>query len=410
MPTSEILKNLRQSVLFEQAPESVLKKVAAIVQETAIKAGEKLIEKGESGDSMYIICSGKVKVHDGDLLLSHLGKGHAFGEMAALDGEDRTASITAVEDTELIQLDRKDLSKLWSREPEVAKALIHFLCQRGKNVYSDITERSLKLNILEREFEIGRNIQAGFLPESLPEVSDWDIAAYFQAAREVAGDFYDVFKIANQGKIGLVIGDVCGKGVGAALFMTLFRSLLRAGILAGDFMTWKDEDRESKSIAQMNIHQVLSDSVALTNNYVALTHGSACMFATLFVGILDPQSGLLVYINAGHESPVILNSNGIKKMLDPTGPAAGLFPGAVFSVAETELASGDAFVAFTDGVTEAVNSENRQFTSQRLLDILINHQVPPAKEGLAAAVQQLKEFTADVEPFDDITLLNVKRM
>lgn len=409
MSASEILNNLRQSVLFELAPESVLSKVAEIVRETSIKAGEKLIEKGETGDSMYIVCKGKVKVHDGDLLLSHLGKGHAFGEMAALDGEDRTASITAVEDTELIQLNRDDLSDLFSKEPEVAKALIHFLCQRGKNVYSDITERSLKLSVLEHEFEIGRNIQAGFLPEFLPEVPGWEIAAYFQAAREVAGDFYDVFKIENEGKIGLVIGDVCGKGVGAALFMTLFRSLLRASMSAGDFMTWKDTENSRNESAPHGTHQILLNSVKLTNNYVARTHASACMFATLFVGILDPETGFLTYINAGHESPVIFTDHGIQKLLEPTGSATGLFVDDEYEVAEFYIEKGCSFIAFTDGVTEAVNPENQQFSSESLLDILIKNK-NSSQAGLNEAVQCLKDFTCDAEQFDDITLLQFKRL
>lgn len=408
MQTCDILENLKQSVLFEQTPNSILEKVATIVLKTSIKAGETLIEKGEHGDSMYIVCSGKVKVHDGNLLLNYLDKGNVFGEMAALDSEIRTASITAIEDTELIQLNHDDLFKLFGREPEVAKAMIHFMCQRGKNIYSDIAERSLKLRTLEKEFEIARDIQAGFLPESLPEIPGWDIAAYFQAAREVAGDFYDVFEIENQKKIGLIIGDVCGKGVGAALFMTLFRSLLRASMLSDDFMDWKRIEKKRENISIPEAHQTLLNSIAITNNYVARTHESACMFATLFVGLLDPNNGSLVYINAGHESPVIINKNGEKKLLDPTGSVAGLFPENKYDIAEALLEPEDTFIAFTDGVTEAVNPDNEQFSSELLLEILAKNK-GSAKDGLDEIVCKLRKFTNDVEQFDDITLLQVKR-
>lgn len=408
MLKSEILQNLKQSVLFELADDGVLEKVANIALQKSIKSGENLITKGDMGDSMYILCHGKVKVHDGNLILSHLGKGNVFGEMAALDGEVRTASITAVEDSELLQLNRDDLSALSSREPEVGKALIHFLCQRGKNIIGDITTRSFKLQALEKELEIGRNIQAGFLPESLPVIDAWDIAAYFQAAREVAGDFYDLFEIEHQGKLGVVVGDVCGKGVGAALFMALFRSLIRSSMLAGDFINAADGNTQ-QGVPSMTPHQLLQNCIMLTNNYVAKTHGTACMFSTLFIGILDPETGRLVYINAGQEGPVIFNSEGIKTVMDHTGPAAGLFSDTAFDTAEVQIEPGDALIIFTDGVTEAVNPEDEQFTSDRLLDILMKSRKSSA-ETLDDVVCELRKFTNDVEQFDDITLLELKRL
>jgi len=408
MHKNEILKSLKQSVLFELADDTVLQKVAEIVIQTSINAGENLITKGELGDSMYILCSGKVKVHDGDLTLNYLTQGNVFGEMAALDGEVRTASITAVEDSDLMQLNRDDLSDLCTKEPEVGKALIHFLCQRGKNIINDITTRSLKLKTLEKEFEIGRNIQAGFLPESLPQIDGWDIAAYFQAAREVAGDFYDLFEIEHQGKLGVVIGDVCGKGVGAALFMALFRSLIRATMLSTDFINEAKEDDKTKKTPGLDIQQILQNTITITNNYVAKTHGSTCMFATIFLAILDPENGKLTYINAGHEPPVIFNSNGIKKVMTNTGPAAGLFSGTAFETEEADIEKGDTMLAFTDGVTEAVNPENEQFSTERLLDMLIKNKKSSA-EALNQVVCELRKFTNDVEQFDDITLLEIKR-
>ena len=407
MNNNDILSNLRRSVLFEHASDSVLAKIAEIVCEKKISTDEELIRKGDSGDSMYIVCSGKVKVHDGNVLLNHLGNGNVFGEMAALDGEVRTASITAVEDTTLIQLNRDDLSTLCNREPEVAKALIHFLCQRGKNIISDITERSSKLQAMAKEFEIGRNIQAGFLPETLPEIEGWEIAAFFRAAREVAGDFYDVFEIGHRGTIGLIVGDVCGKGVGAALFMTLFRSLLRASMLSGSFMSWTTNSDDQKE-SDLSGRQILLNSVNLTNNYIAHTHGSACMFATLFVGILDPLNGVLTYINAGHESPIIYNKDGIKTKLKSTGSAVGLFPDQQYEIESVKMATGDFFIAFTDGIIEAVNPDGEQFSEKRMLEIVMQNK-NTTDEGLTQIVSNLEEFTAGADQFDDITLLAVSR-
>ncbi|MCK5844472.1 MAG: SpoIIE family protein phosphatase [Victivallales bacterium] len=408
MPYSEILENLRSSVLFEQSPDPVLEEIAKIVRLISIEAGEKLIVKGEHDDAMYIICDGKVKVHDGDLTLAKLGKGHAFGEMAALDGEVRTASITAAEKTRLIQLNRDDLFALIEREPQIAKSLIHFLCQRGKNIINDITERSLKLRTLEREFEIAHDIQAGFLPESIPEVEGWEISAYFHAAKEVAGDFYDVFEIGKCGKVALIVGDVCGKGVGAALFMSLFRSLLRSSLLSGDFMGWSNKERVNKELTQIELREMLLNSVVLTNNYVARTHAEACMFSTLFVAILDPSDGSLIYVNAGHEAPIIFNGEEIVERISHTGPVAGLFAEEEFAVGETKLDPGESLLAFTDGVPEAVNTKNEQFTEALMIQILMTN-THSLKDGMNSVVEQLKTFTKNMEQFDDITLLGVRR-
>src|SRR6185295_3398345 len=142
---------------------------------------------------------------------------------------------------------------------------------------------------LERELEIGREIQRSFLPEELPRAEGWEIAARFRPARQVAGDFYDAFALPSSGRIGLVVADVCDKGVGAALFMALFRSLVRATATG---MAWEAD-------AAAGLLRV----VRLTNDYIARTHGRSNMFATLFFGVLDPATGDLAYVNGGHEAP-----------------------------------------------------------------------------------------------------------
>ncbi|MDH3695451.1 MAG: cyclic nucleotide-binding domain-containing protein, partial [Gammaproteobacteria bacterium] len=291
MAPVNVIQDLRQSTLFESAPASVVNKLAEIVVTTYIKAGETLFEKGEKGNAMYIISDGQVRVHDGDLELTHLGKGHVFGEMAALATDEvRSASITADEDTTLLRLDREALIDLLSSDSAVAETLIHVLCHVEKDVIQNVTRRSLEVRAFERELEIGRKIQAGFLPESLPQVPGWELAVHFQSAREVAGDFYDAFNNSEQGNIALVIGDVCGKGVGAALFMTLFRSLIRATLISGDLMSWvkTDEDSLDRSFntASHESSQTLGNAVSLTNNYITRTHAKDSMFASLFIALL----------------------------------------------------------------------------------------------------------------------------
>jgi serine phosphatase RsbU (regulator of sigma subunit) len=255
---------------------------------------------------------------------------------------------------------------------------------------------------LERELEIGRQIQASFLPERLPEAAGWRIAACFRPARQVAGDFYDAFELAN-GRIGLVVADVCDKGVGAALFMALFRTLLRAAAdldLAGK----SSPDDSSEDSAAARVH----NAVQLTNDYIARIHGRANMFATVFFGALDPASGSLVYVNAGQEPPVIRRASGGIERLEASGPAVGLMPGLSFALRRTVLAPGDLFLAFTDGITEARSRSGELSTEAPLLAITAAAQSGP--EALLARLEQfVLEHTGSAEPTDDVTMLAVER-
>jgi serine phosphatase RsbU (regulator of sigma subunit) len=244
---------------------------------------------------------------------------------------------------------------------------------------------------LERELEIGREIQKSFLPEALPQFPGWQIAARFAPARQVAGDFYDAFELRAPGQVGLIVSDVCDKGVGAALFMALFRSLLRAAATA---------DSGASGAAAM-----LSGVVSRTNDYIAITHARAYMFATLFFGVLDIASGQLHYINGGHEAPILFSASGIRSRLPPTGPAVGMMAGASFDVASERIAPGEGLLAFTDGVTDALGAAGR-YGEERLLGLLGR----PA--GSAAAVldsieASVREHVSGAEPADDITMLAV---
>ena len=254
---------------------------------------------------------------------------------------------------------------------------------------------------LERELEIGREIQAGFLPDALPQVEGWEIAATLMSAREVAGDFYDAFELPD-GTIGLVIADVCDKGVGAALFMTLFRSLIRATANMEYF-----EHTENRN-PTLSAPERLIRAVSLTNNYIAETHNKSGMFATLFFGILDPRDGKLTYINGGHEPPLILQSGGVHEILHKTGPAVGAITDGHFGMLETTLQTGDIFLAFTDGVPDCKNARGDFYERKRLLDIL--HDAGDSSHKLIKSIEtDLYNYIAGTTQFDDIALLAMRR-
>jgi len=394
---------LRNSAFFSHFSDIALERLANAFVAIMLEPGQVLFEKGDLGDALYIITDGTVRIHDGDLVLSRIGPGTIFGEVAALDQSPRTASITAETSARLLSLDRQTLFGLTANELDVTHGIIMGLCDRLRARIEDIADVTLHQKMLEHELAIGRTIQAGFLPQQLPDIPGWCIAAYFQAAREVSGDFYDVF-VHKCGRVALVVGDVCDKGVGAALFMTLFRSLIRAGANMEDFLstTRTDPSRESDHNA------VLRQGLGLANAYISRTHGDTSMFATVFFGLLDPRSGHLAYINAGHETPYISRHDGRIEALEATGPAVGLMAAAQFGVGESILEEGDAITAYTDGVTDARDAAGAAFSDAQLRELIGAGRGPAT--GLVNRVSAaLERHGEGAKQFDDITLLMAAR-
>jgi len=256
----------------------------------------------------------------------------------------------------------------------------------------------------EHELEIGKEIQSGFFPDSLPKINGWEIAVHFQSARQVAGDFYDVFQLDKDRLLGFVIADVCDKGVGAALFMALFRTLIRA------FSTQKYEDTDpNKPRSLKQPEEILNHTICMTNNYIANTHNSAGMFATLFFGILNPESGDLTYINCGHQAPVIIGLNEIKAQIKLTGPALGMFPDIEYKTGRIRLNPGDLLFLYTDGVTDAENPKGKFFGNERLLELLTNgHR--NAEELVDTVKMNIDHHIASKDQFDDLTIVAIGRM
>ena len=247
---------------------------------------------------------------------------------------------------------------------------------------------------LERELDIAREIQAGFLPAELPAVPGWELATWFQPARRVSGDFYDAFPVHDGRRIALVVADVCGKGVGAALFMALFRSLVRA--LAERLLT-----ADGDSPAQ--VRQLITS----VNDYIAHTHDRDNMFATLFFALVDPATGDVIYVNGGHEAPVISGPEGVRARLAPTGPAVGMLPGLVFEAGRETVAAGETLVAFTDGVTDAIDADGGRYSEERLLDLL--DQPAGGADDILQRIRADLHVDATTESFDDITLFVAHR-
>ncbi len=271
---------------------------------------------------------------------------------------------------------------------------------------------------LNNELEKGRHMQINFLPAELLQLPGWETAAFFKPARQVAGDFYDVFKIPG-GSIGFVVADVCDKGVGAALFMALFRSLIRIfsgqTSLDGLPLTCSDAlldqmDAYTNNPSVDPTHVTALKAIYLTNNYIALNHGDLAMFATLFFGIIDPVSGAISYINGGHEPIFVVGpGGGVKDRLAATGPSVGVEPKINFKIEQSRLEPGDILLGYTDGVIEANASDGGFFTMERLVATL-DAPASSAADLLHRIAGGLQEHIGEADQFDDVTLLAIRRI
>jgi sigma-B regulation protein RsbU (phosphoserine phosphatase) len=272
-------------------------------------------------------------------------------------------------------------------------------------LYAKLSNYSKALNA---ELEKGKKIQRDFLPADIPQIPGWEINTCFHPARQVSGDFYDVFMLPGN-YVGLVIADVCDKGVGSALYMALFRSLIRVfsgQISLGGWSVTKSRQDKNETL-EADVARMLQ-AVPLTNDYISEEHGQEVMFATLFFGVLNPTSGDLSFINGGHEPPCIIGPSGIKQSLRAKGPVVGVITGAEFEIQQARLEYGDILIGYTDGVTEALSPQKILFTKDRLFT-LIGTPVASANELIERIKTHLFRHIDNAPQFDDITMLAVHR-
>ncbi len=287
------------------------------------------------------------------------------------------------------------------------------LVLENTRLYSKIDEYA---QALDEELEKGRQIQIDFLPYEIIEPPNWEIATSFHPAKQVAGDFYDTFELGNY--LGVAIGDVCGKGVGAALFMALIRSLIR--IFSGQTqlqgfnrVTNEELIQSVDKFEEADLDAIKPlQAIMLTDKYIAENHWQIGIFATMFFGVLNPVNGIITYINAGHLPLFLLGKSGIKKIFKSTGLPVGIMSNISnmsFKIEKIEMEPGDILFTYTDGVTEAQNPEGYLYTHERL-KILCQQPATSASELLKRIETDLFAYMDDAPQFDDITMMAIRRL
>ena len=249
--------------------------------------------------------------------------------------------------------------------------------------WQEATKAREQLVVLENELDVASRIQQSVLPSEFLNSDDYTLFGTMQPARNVGGDFFDLISLPN-GRIGLLIADVSGKGVPAALFMMSSRILL-------------------KSAARRDINT--SEVLAEVNNVLS-EDNEACMFVTMLYAVYDPSSGKLQYTDGGHDPPVVVHADGHVGRLPVTeGLALGVIPQFEYQQESYQLSSGDTVILYTDGVTDAMNSEDETLGLDRLLAAFEDNPPANAEEAGQRILALVNEFAGDVPQFDDTTCL-----
>ena len=404
--------------------------ILAKAKSLELTAGEVLFRQGEPGDCAYVVVDGELEVvvdiGIGEVQMAVLGAHQLVGEIAVFGSLPRTATVVARCPVRLLRLDREDVMGIIAETPDAGVAIITDLGQRlskvnqplaflsmaaqalkqdqfDTNALGELTRAAKHLGPFAKSFEemireveakqirrqemaMAARIQLSVLPK--PRVdgtgagAPFGLEAFMRPTREVGGDLYDYFMI-DEGHLAFVVADVSGKSVPASLFMVMFRTVVRAVAVPG-----------------MGAEQVLERA-----NTILGEDNDACMFVTVFFGVLDIETGGVCYVNAGHNPPYLLPASGGRRTLEANGAAVGMVESPHYQTKSVALAPGDVLFVFTDGITEAFAPNGQQFGEIRLEALLDDRRGWSPAALVNTVVAAVDAFAAGHEQSDDITCL-----
>lgn len=387
---------MRWIPLFQGVDEGAVHQALEDAEVLLLPAGTPLLKPGEHNQSVFILLSGDVTASLDSNLSPHaaipIAPGQCIGELSAIDGKSASALVLALTDARVLKLS-KDV--FWNRLmalPGVAGNLMITLTERMRStneVALKAQREQLELIHLRKELDVARQLQISMVPlqrPMFPGRQDIEVCGFMEPASSVGGDLFDAFFISPR-RLFFCIGDVAGHGVASALFMARTIGLLR--VLA---MSTGEPDR---LLAELNNRLCIGND---TN-----------IFVTLFCGVLDTDTGELIYSNGGH-CPPLLRKGGVSAFLPlPRGPLIGAFEGMSFLTLSVTLDPGDTLFCYTDGVTEAQTPAGEEFTDERCLPLLDALGNMPLPEMLDALRHKVGIFTGTPMLDDDCTMLALRR-
>jgi len=424
----EIARILAPHPIFARVDRNSLLAVAAQCGLAAYPAGATIMREGDPGSFACVILEGEVDVFvdlpAGPIHVATIGRNRIIGELGVFTDLPRTATVITRSDLVVIRIEQDSLMRLSADYPSIGVAIIRELGGRLATMNHSLAALTYAAEALRRdeydaalldrlsnqpgelatfarvfagmaaeirakqhrreEMRAAAEIQQSILPA--PWVREGpteriDLHAEMHPAREIGGDFYDYFLI-DANRLAIIVADVSGKGTPASLFMAVSRTVMRSIAGAGDMACGMEEA-----------------------NRLLATQNSACMFVTIFHGVLDLSSGVLRYCNAGHNPPYLLRASGGRDTLAGTGVPFGIDADMPYRIAETVLYPGDMLFLYSDGITEAFDQDGAEFGTARLEAALEAGRGGSAAELVARVLGATAAFAEGADQSDDITAL-----
>ncbi len=396
--------------LFATLADDEIRHLLMSMKRGTVDEGTLLIREGDRGDCFYLIGEGQVEVikalgTQDERLLSVLGPGDSFGEMSLLDPDGlRAASVRAKTLVNFYEMTHADFNALLEQRPAIAFQIARALSQRlrasdnaairdlhAKNrqlaqAYLELQQAQAQLiekEKLEREMQLAREVQQSMLPRSLPQLPGFDFGAVMVPACAVGGDFFDFISMGPD-ILGIAVGDVSGKGVPAAIFMAMTRSLIRS---------------EARSVCSPR--KVLEGV-----NKTLLDMNGEGMFVTLLFGVLNRITREFSYIRAGHPPPIRCdNGSPATELSKATGQPLGIIDEPVFNEQSIFLHPGSMLLVYTDGITEAKNTQGEFFGVAKLLKTMSKYHNCLAQNVADSLMQAVTGYQGGTAQYDDVTIV-----
>jgi len=398
--------------LFTNLPPEELDRLTKELDVVNLNSGDILFREGDPGEHLYVVVEGELEIlmapnTDDELILNVLHAGEYLGEMSLLQpGGLRTASARARGNMVLLSMNREQFKDLLERHPELSTAMVSVLSQRLDNTnaatFRDLTEKNRQLQQafdelkaaqeqliekerLERELKVAADIQMSILPDKLPEHEHFDFGGRILPARQVGGDFYDVFFL-DEHHIGVLIGDVADKGVPSAIFMARAHALI---------------------IAEADRATTPGEVLRMANKHITRLEKST-QFVTALYGVLDTKTGEFSYARAGHEPPLLLDPRGeVHRIPHKPGMALGLWENIALDEYSLFLPRDSLLVMFTDGMTDCRNPKGEPFGLERIKYTMAEQRAVTAQLSCDQLFDNLMIYQNGSKQDDDVTLVAV---
>ncbi len=405
------LNLLARIPFFTNLPADELDRIMSELDVVNLKPRQILFQEGDTGERMYVVVSGELEIlkapgSDDELILNRIPAGEYIGEMSLVTGAPRTASVRANGEVVLLSMSREQLMDLLQRHPHLASDMVTVLAHRLDNTnaatFRDLTEKNRQLQHafdelkeaqeqliekerLERELKVAAEIQMSILPDTLPSVEGFDFGGRILPARQVGGDFYDVF-VLDTNKIGVLIGDVADKGVPSAIFMARAHALI---------------------IAEADSTSSPGEVLRLVNKHVTRLEKST-QFVTALYGVLDINTGIFEYARAGHEPPLLLDADGtVNRLPHKPGMALGLWENISLDEYSLQLPRDSMLMMFTDGMTDCRNPKGVPFGLEKIKTTLSGLSVATAQAACDQLFDTLMYYQSGAKQDDDVTLVAI---